>query len=146
MIHTLLLIILFWVQFFGVTMILHYIYNIKMWSPKPFSYLDKPPFNCFKCCTTWVLIGGQRMKITSDDIQWFKEAKKILSKGYYPNGQKAIEDYKRIFADEIAKGTMPSNLNPRCGSCIKTAVQKTYDTIIKLEEKLKNEERVSKED
>ena len=86
------------------------------------------------------------MKITSDDIKFFKEAKKILDKGYYPNGQKAIEDYKRIFADEIAKGTMPSNLNPRCGSCIKTAVQKTYDTIIKLEEKLKNEERVSKED
>ena len=86
------------------------------------------------------------MKITSEDIQWFKEAKKTIDKGYYPNGKKAIEDYKRIFADEIAKGTMTSNLNPRCGSCIKTAVQKTYDTIIKLEEKLKNEERVSKED
>ena len=86
------------------------------------------------------------MKITSDDIKFFKEAKKTIDKGYYPDGKKAIEDYKRIFADEIAKGTMPSNLNPRCGSCIKTAVQKTYDTIIKLEEKLKNEERVSKED
>ena len=86
------------------------------------------------------------MKITSDDIKWFKEAKKILDKDHYPDGKKAIEDYKRIFADEIAKGTMPSNLNPRCGSCIKTAVQKTYDTIKKLEEKLKNEERVSKED
>ena len=34
------------------------------------------------------------MKITSDDIQWFKEAKKTVNKGYYPNGQKAIEDYK----------------------------------------------------
>ena len=86
------------------------------------------------------------MKITSEDIKWFKEAKKTIDKGYYPDGKKAIEDYKRIFADEIAKGTMPSNLNPRCGSCLKTAVQKTYDTIIKLEEKLKNEERVSKED
>ena len=86
------------------------------------------------------------MKITSEQIQWFKEAKKTIDKGYYPDGKKAIEDYKRIFADEIAKGTMTSNLNHRCGSCIKTAVQKTYDTIIKLEEKLKNEERVSKED
>ena len=86
------------------------------------------------------------MKITSEQIQWFKEAKKILNKGCYPDGKKAIEDYKTIFADEIAKGTMTSNLNPRCGSCIKIAVQKTYDTIIKLEEKLKNEERVSKED
>lgn len=86
------------------------------------------------------------MKITSDDIKWFKEAKKIINEGHYPNGQKAIEDYKRIFADEIAKGTMASNLNPRCGSCIKTAVQKTYDMIITLEKKLKNEERISKED
>lgn len=86
------------------------------------------------------------MKITSDDIKWFKEAKKTINKGYYPDGKRAIEDYKRIFADEIAKGTMASNLNPRCGSCIKTAVQKTYDMIITLEKKLKNEERISKED
>ena len=61
MIHTILLIILFWVQFFGVTMILHYIYNIRMWHPKPFSYLDKPPFHCFKCCSTWVLIASYIM-------------------------------------------------------------------------------------
>lgn len=87
------------------------------------------------------------MKITSDDIEWFKEAKKIINKGYYPNGQKAIDDYKRIFADEIAKGTMTSNLNPKCGSCIRTAVQKTYDAIIKLEKELENDkEGIKKED
>jgi hypothetical protein len=87
------------------------------------------------------------MKITSDDIEWFKEAKKTINKGYYPSGQKAIEDYKRIFADEIAKGTMTGNLNPRCGSCIKTAVQKTYDAIIKLEKELENDkEGIKKED
>lgn len=79
------------------------------------------------------------MKITSEQIQWFKEAKKTINKGYYPLGQKAIDDYKRIFADEIAKGTMTGNLNPRCGSCIKTAVQKTYDAIIKLEKELEND-------
>lgn len=56
MLHTILLIILFWVQFFGVTMILHYIYNIRMWHPKPFDYLDNYPFKCFRCCTTWALI------------------------------------------------------------------------------------------
>lgn len=56
MLHTILLILLFWVQFFGVTMILHYIYNIRMWSPKPFDYLDNYPFKCFRCCTTWALI------------------------------------------------------------------------------------------
>lgn len=81
------------------------------------------------------------MKITSDDIEWFKEAKKTINKGYYPNGQKAIDDYKRIFADEIAKGTMTSNLNPKCGSCIRTAVQKTYEAIIKLEKELENNEQ-----
>lgn len=87
------------------------------------------------------------MKITSDDIEWFKEAKKIINKGYYPNGQKAIDDYKRIFADEIAKGTMTSNLNPKCGSCIRTAVQKTYEAIIKLEKELENDKQgVKKED
>lgn len=58
MLHTILLILLFWVQFFGVTMILHYIYNIRMWSPKSFSYLDNYPFKCFRCATTWVLIAG----------------------------------------------------------------------------------------
>lgn len=56
MLHTILLIILFWVQFFGVTMILHYIYNIRMWSPKPFSYWDNYPFKCMRCATTWALI------------------------------------------------------------------------------------------
>ena len=57
MLHTILLIILFWAEFFGITMILHYFYNIRMWSPKPFSYFDKPPFNCFKCFTTWCLVA-----------------------------------------------------------------------------------------
>lgn len=81
------------------------------------------------------------MKISSEDIEWFKEAKKTINKGYYPSGQKAIDDYKRIFADEIAKGTMTSNLNPKCGSCIRQAVQKTYDAIIKLEKELENNEQ-----
>ena len=87
------------------------------------------------------------MKISSDDIEWFKEAKKTINKGYYPSGQKAIDDYKRIFADEIAKGAMTDNLNPHCGSCIRQAVQKTYDAIIKLEKELENNEQgIKKED
>lgn len=87
------------------------------------------------------------MKISSDDIEWFKEAKKTINKGYYPNGQKAIEDYKRIFADEIAKGAMTGNLNPHCGSCIRTAVQKTYEAIINLEKELENDKQgIKKED
>ena len=78
------------------------------------------------------------MKITSEQIEWFKEAKKTINKGYYPSGQKAIDDYRTIFADEIAKGTMTGNLNPHCGSCIRQAVQKTYDAIIKLEKEMEN--------
>ena len=39
-------------------MILHYIYNIRMWSPKPFSYLDNYPYRCFRCATTWVLVAS----------------------------------------------------------------------------------------
>ena len=85
------------------------------------------------------------MKITNEDVEWFKDAEKIIRKGYYPNGQKAIEDYKRIFADEIAKGTMRGNLNPKCGSCIKEAVQKTYQAIIKLEKELENDKEGIKE-
>lgn len=87
------------------------------------------------------------MKISSDDIEWFKEAKKTINKGYYPSGQKAIEYYNRIFADEIAKGAMTGNLNPHCGSCIRQAVQKTYDAIIKLEKELENDKQgIKKED
>ena len=87
------------------------------------------------------------MKISSEQIEWFKEAKNTINKGYYPNGQKAIDDYKRIFADEIAKGTMTGNLNPHCGSCIRQAVQKTYDAIIKLEKELENDKQgIKKED
>ena len=60
---------------------------------------------------------------------------------------KKVTLYKRIFADEIAKGTMTGNLNPHCGSCIRQAVQKTYDAIIKLEKELENNEQgIKKED
>ena len=87
------------------------------------------------------------MKISSEQIEWFKEAKKTINKGYYPSGQKAIDDYRTIFADEIAKGTMTDNLNPHCGSCIRQAVQKTYDAIIKLEKELENDKQgIKKED
>ena len=61
MLHTILLILLFWAEFFGITMILHYIYNIKMWHPKVWTYWDNYPFKCFRCATTWVLIAGYLM-------------------------------------------------------------------------------------
>ena len=51
-----------------------------------------------------------------------------------------------VNADEIAKGTMTGNLNPHCGSCIRQAVQKTYDAIIKLEKELENDKQEFKKE
>lgn len=79
------------------------------------------------------------MKITSEQIEWFKEAKKIIQKGYYPSGEKAIEDYKTLFAEEIKQGKMRGNLNPHCGSCIKEAVLKVNEAINKLEKLTEND-------
>lgn len=75
------------------------------------------------------------MKITSEDIKWFKEAKKIIDRGHYPDGDKAIKDYKRIFADDIAMGKKKSSLSPKCGSCIRDAVNQVYNEIKRMEEK-----------
>lgn len=76
------------------------------------------------------------MKITNDDIEWFKKAEDILKRGYYPDGNKAISDYRRIFAVEISEGKMRNNLSPRCGACIKDAVNLTVAKINELEKKL----------
>lgn len=86
------------------------------------------------------------MKITSEQIDFIQKAKNTLNKGYYPSGQKAVDMYMQVFEEEIKQGKMRKNLSPRCGSCIAEAVNALYNVIIKLEEKLKNEERVSKED
>lgn len=52
---------IFWVIFFGISMILHYIYNVRMIEIKPWSYFDTYPFKCFKCMTTWALITTYMM-------------------------------------------------------------------------------------
>lgn len=86
------------------------------------------------------------MKITSEQIDFIQKAKNTLNRGYYPEGNKAVDMYMQVFEEEIKQGKMRKNLSPRCGSCITEAVNALYNLIIKLEEKLKNEERVSKED
>lgn len=86
------------------------------------------------------------MKITSEQIDFIQKAKNTLNKGYYPDGHKAVDMYMQVFEEEIKQGKMRKNLSPRCGSCIKEAVNALYNLTITLEEKLKNEERVSKED
>ena len=77
------------------------------------------------------------MKITNEDIEWFRKAEDILKRGYYPSGEIAIESYKRIFASEIAEGKMRGNLSPKCGACIRSAVELTMQKIRELQEKLK---------
>ena len=76
------------------------------------------------------------MKITNDDIEFFTKAEGIIKRGYYPSGEKAIENFKRIFATEISEGKMKGNLSPRCGACIKEAVKITMEKINELKEKL----------
>lgn len=56
MLNTLLTIALFWAVFFTITLISHYIYNIRSFEIKPWSYFDTYPFTCHKCMTTWALI------------------------------------------------------------------------------------------
>ena len=47
----------------------------------------------------------------------------------------------------MTKGTMTSNLNPKCGGCIKRAVQEVKNVIIKLEKELENDKQgIKKED
>jgi hypothetical protein len=73
------------------------------------------------------------MKITSEDIEWFKKAHNIIAEGHYPDGKKAINLYNKIFEEEIKQGKMRGNLSPGCGGCIREAVNKTYEAIIRLE-------------
>ena len=81
------------------------------------------------------------MIITSEDIEFFKQAQQTIKKGYYPDGKKAVDAYFRIFAEEIKKGTMRGNLNHKCGSCIREAVQKVNEAINKLEKETQNNEQ-----
>lgn len=86
------------------------------------------------------------MKINDEQIEWFKEAEKTIKKGYYPNGEKAIESYKAIFSEEIKEGKMRSNLNPKCGGCIREAVINTMKKIRELEQRINDKQGVKKED
>ena len=53
------------------------------------------------------------MKITNEDIEFFTKAEDIIKRGYYPDGNKCIDRYNRIFSSEIAEGKMRGNLSPR---------------------------------
>lgn len=79
------------------------------------------------------------MKITAEQIEFFREAMKTIRKGYYPSGEKAIQYYKEIFAEEIAKGTMQGNLSSKCGGCIRTSVIKVNEAIDKIDKMMKDE-------
>ena len=86
------------------------------------------------------------MKINDEQIEWFKEAEKTIKKVYYPSGEKAIESYKAIFSEEIKEGKMRSNLNPKCGGCIREAVINTMKKIRELEQRINDKQGVKKED
>lgn len=56
MINTLILILIFWLIFFVISLTTHYIYIVRTIDIKPWSYFDTYPFSCYKCMTTWSLI------------------------------------------------------------------------------------------
>jgi len=62
------------------------------------------------------------MKISNEQIEFFVKANKILQQpSHFPDGNKVIDYYKEIYADEIAQKKAPyyRSLSPSCGSCIR---------------------------
>ena len=52
---TLALIVLYWAIFFVTTFITWVLYIKEPVKIEPWSYFDRLPWNCWKCCTTWVM-------------------------------------------------------------------------------------------
>lgn len=84
------------------------------------------------------------MKITSEDIEWFKKAHNIIAEGHYPDGKKAINLYNQIFEEEIKQGKMRGNLSPGCGGCIREAVNQSYEAIMKIKRETSNGQKTDK--
>lgn len=75
------------------------------------------------------------MVISNEDIEFIVKANKILQNPQrYPDGQKCIDIYKRVYADEIAARKNPyyRSLSPSCGSCIRHCVFTLASTLKEL--------------
>lgn len=85
------------------------------------------------------------MKITKEDIEFIRAAKEIIDRGNYPSGEKAVSLYKRVFEKEISEGKEKGNLSPKCGSCIRTSVNKVYEKIEELQKMIEEQLNTEKD-
>ena len=75
------------------------------------------------------------MKINNEQIEWFQSANKILqTPNHFPDGQKAVEYYREIYADEISHKKSPyyRSLSPGCLSCIRHCVFTVKNDLVKM--------------
>ena len=75
------------------------------------------------------------MKINDEDIKFFQWAYKLLSQpNRYPDGNKVVDAYNRIYQEEIKEKKTPyfRSLSPGCISCIKHCVYTIKNDLVKL--------------
>lgn len=90
------------------------------------------------------------MRLTGEDIRYIDEVHKIIKRGNYPSGERLLETYRRVLAEEIAKGKYRQTYNPKCGGCLKSMVEILYkckeEFLDNFEKDLNNEETVEEQD
>ena len=57
MIQNIILVAAFWIIYFTIIAIIHYLKEHLAWQPKPYTLLDQYPWICEKCLQTWTLIA-----------------------------------------------------------------------------------------
>lgn len=75
------------------------------------------------------------MKINNEQIEFFQKANKILqTPNHFPDGNKVVDYYKEIYADEIEQKKSPyyRSLSPGCLSCIRHCVFTIKNDLVKM--------------
>jgi hypothetical protein len=75
------------------------------------------------------------MKINNEQIEFFQKANKILqTPNHFPDGNKVVDYYKEIYADEIEQKKSPyyRSLSPGCLSCIRFCVFTVKNDLVKM--------------
>ena len=75
------------------------------------------------------------MKINNEQIEFFQKANKILqTPNHFPDGNKVVDYYKEIYAEEIEQKKSPyyRSLSPGCLSCIRFCVFSIKNDLVKM--------------
>ena len=75
------------------------------------------------------------MKISNEQIEFFVKANKILQvPSHFPDGNKVLEEYKKIYEEELKNKKAPyyRSLSASCGSCIRHCVFTCINDLRKL--------------